>query len=70
MNLFNRNRCLSLIIMIIIGGLHWYSTILLTNKLETNLPIPDNNQLNGLFLGLLISFLLWIVKCYTIKIEK
>ena len=54
---FNRNRYLSLVIMIIGGILGWYSTILMTNEVAENLPIPDKNQLIGVSIGIVLSFL-------------
>ena len=66
---FNRNRYLSLVIMIIGGILGWYSTILMTNEVVENLPIPDKNQLIGVSIGIVLSFLYWLKKCYTIQIR-
>ena len=66
---FNRNRYLSLVIMIIGGILGWYSTILMTNEVAENLPIPDKNQLIGVSIGIVFSFLYWLKKCYTIQIR-
>lgn len=66
---FNKNRYLSLVIMIIGGILGWYSTILMTNEVADNLPIPDKNQLIGVSIGIVLSFLYWLKKCYTIQIR-
>ena len=65
----NKNRYLSLVIMIIGGILGWYSTILMTNEVADNLPIPDKNQLIGVSIGIVLSFLYWLKKCYTIQIR-
>ena len=65
----NKNRYLSLVIMIIGGILGWYSTILMTNEVVENLPIPDKNQLIGVSIGIVLSFLYWLKKCYTIQIR-
>ncbi len=66
---FNRNRYFALVIMIISGILGWYSTILMTNNIECKLPIPDNNQIIGVVIGILISIFYWINRCYTIQIR-
>ena len=65
----NKNRYLSLVIMIIGGILGWYSTILMTNEVSENLPIPDKNQLIGVSIGIVLNFLYWLKKCYTIQIR-
>lgn len=66
---FNRNRYLSLLIMIMGGILSWYSIILMTNKLECNLPIPDNNQIIAVVIGVILSLFYWLKTCYTIQIR-
>ncbi len=66
---FNRNRYIALIIMIIGGILGWYSTILLTNEYEEQLPTPDENQIFALVFGILLSSLYWLKKCYNIKMK-
>ncbi len=65
----NKNRYFSLVIMIIGGILGWYSTILMTNEVTDNLPIPDKNQLVGVSIGIVLSILYWLKKCYTIQIR-
>ena len=66
---FNRNRYIALIIMITGGILGWYSTILMTNKIEDNLPRPDENQLFAVLIGIGLSILYWLKQCYNIEIK-
>ena len=66
---FNKNRYIALIIMIIGGILGWYSTILMTNKIEDNLPRPDENQLFAVLIGIGLSILYWLKQCYNIQIR-
>jgi len=68
-SVFNRNRYLSLVIMIIGGLLGWYSIILITNKITDKLPIPDKTQIWGFPFGIVLSFFIWLQRCYTIKIR-
>ena len=66
---FNKNRYIALVIMIFSGILGWYSTILLTNELNDELPKPDGNQLIAVCLGIFLSILYWLRQCYNIKIR-
>jgi len=67
MFIFNRNRYIALVSMLIISILIWYNTILLTNKYNQNkLPVPTGTQILGLFLGLLITLMYWLKQCMTI----
>ena len=66
---FNRNRYIALIIMIIGGILAWYSTILMTNESTNELPIPDSNQIFAVIIGIILSILYWLKKCYNIQIR-
>ena len=66
---FNRNRYIALIVMITGGILGWYSTILMTNKVEENLPRPDENQILAVLIGIVLSILYWLKKCYNIQIR-
>ena len=66
---FNNNRYIALLIMIIGGILGWYSTILMTNKFNNELPYPDYNQICAVFIGIILSILYWFKQCYNIQIR-
>ena len=66
---FNRNRYIALFIMILGGILGWYSTILMTNEITNELPEPDANQIFAVFIGIILSILYWLKKCYNIQIR-
>ena len=66
---FNRNRYIALFFMILGGILGWYSTILMTNESTNDLPKPDDNQIFALYLGIILSILYWLRKCYNIQIR-
>ena len=67
MFIFNTNRYIALIGMLIASALYWYNTILLTNDYsEGKIPVPNQTQIYGLLLGLVISFMYWLQKCMTI----
>ena len=66
MSVFNRNRYIGLVLILIISLLGWYSTILLTNKSTGPIPYPDRTQMFGLVIALLIGFAMWISECYII----
>jgi len=55
--------------MICSGILGWYSTILLTNEFNDELPKPDGNQLIAVCIGIILSILYWLRQCYNIKIR-
>ena len=42
---------------------------LLEDNVECKLPIPDNNQIIGVLIGVLISIFYWINRCYTIQVR-
>ncbi len=67
MFIFNRNRYIALIGMLVTATLYWYNTILLTNNYsDDKLPVPNKTQMYGLLLGLVISLMYWLQKCMTI----
>ena len=66
---FNRNRYIALFFMILGGILGWYSTILMTNESTNDLPKPDTNQIFAICLGIIMSLLYWLKKCYSIQIR-
>ncbi len=66
---FNRNRYIALFFMILGGILGWYSTILMTNESTDDLPKPDSNQIFAIFIGIILSILYWLKKCYNIQIR-
>ena len=69
MYIFNRNRYIALCLMMITAVLAWYTIILLTNEFDSNiLPVPNNKQIFGLFIGLFSTFIWWIQRCYEIKV--
>ena len=71
MSVFNRNRYIALVLMIIVSFIGWYTIILLTNDFDSNnLPVPNNDQLIGLCIGLFSTVVWWIQRCYQIKPRK
>lgn len=66
-SIFNNNRYICLVLNIIIGVLGWYNLILYTAS--DYLPMPDQNQYNGLCIVLVLSVLYWLRNCYTIKLQ-
>lgn len=71
MSVFNRNRYIALVLMIIVSFIGWYTIILLTNEFDSNnLPIPNNDQLIGLCIGLFTTVVWWVQRCYQIKPRK
>ena len=68
MSVFNRNRYIALVLMIIVSFIGWYTIILLTNDFDSNnLPVPNKDQLIGLCIGLFSTVVWWIQRCYQIK---
>ena len=68
MSVFNRNRYIALVLMIIVSFIGWYTIILLTNDFDSNnLPVPNKDQLTGLCIGLFSTVVWWIQRCYQIK---
>ena len=71
MSVFNRNRYIALVLMIIVSFIGWYTIILLTNDFDSNnLPVPNNDQLIGLCIGLFSTVVWWVQRCYQIKQRK
>jgi len=71
MSVFNRNRYIALVLMIIVSFIGWYTIILLTNDFDSNnLPVPNNDQLIGLCIGLFSTVVWWVQRCYQIKPRK
>ena len=71
MFIFNRNRYIALVGMLITATLYWYNTILLTNDYsDDRIPRPNKTQIYGLLLGLIISLMYWFQKCMTIIPNK
>ena len=71
MFIFNRNRYIALIGMLVTATLYWYNTILLTNDYsDDKLPRPNKTQIYGLLLGLIISLMYWFQKGMTIIPKK
>ena len=64
-NLFKKNRITALFIYILVSILGWYGLILMTNNVN-NFKV-SNSQKKGLLLSLLITFLIWLKNCLTIK---
>ena len=65
--IFNRNRILSLCLMIFSSVIGWYSLILFTNPCDSkNFPFPSKNQIYGLFFTIVIALQVWTQKCFTI----
>tara|TARA_B100000401_G_scaffold162914_1_gene108775 strand:- start:499 stop:723 length:225 start_codon:yes stop_codon:yes gene_type:complete len=68
MFVFNRNRYIAFISMLIVSILIWYNTILLTNDCDENsLPVPNQTQIMGLALGLFSTSIWWLKQCMTIN---
>ena len=71
MSVFNRNRYIALVLMIIVSFIGWYTIILLTNEFDSNnLPVPNKDQIIGLCIGLFTTVVWWIQRCYQIKPRK
>ena len=71
MSVFNRNRYIALVLIIIVSFIGWYTIILLTNDFDSNnLPVPNNDQLIGLCIGLFSTVVWWVQRCYQIKPRK
>ena len=71
MSVFTRNRYIAVVYMIIVSFIGWYTIILLTNDFDSNnLPVPNNDQLIGLCIGLFSTVVWWVQRCYQIKPRK
>jgi len=66
-HILNKNRYICLFITILMGVLAWYNLILFTSN--TYLPIPTNNQYNGLCVSIVLSVLYWLRQIYTIRLN-
>lgn len=68
-NIFNSHRINALILLLIGAVIWWYALLLMTNP-EHESPWPDKNQWIGLIIAVIIAFLSWISKCFTIIINN
>lgn len=64
-NIFNRHRITALILLLIGAVIWWYALLLMTNP-EHESTWPDKNQWIGLIIAVVIAFISWISKCFTI----
>ncbi len=64
-NIFNSHRINALILLLIGAVIWWYALLLMTNP-EHESPWPDKNQWIGLIIAVIIAFVSWISKCFTI----
>lgn len=64
-NIFNGHRINALILLLIGAVIWWYALLLMTNP-EHKSPWPDKNQWIGLIIAVVIAFVSWISKCFTI----
>ena len=64
-NIFNGHHINALILLLIGAVIWWYALLLMTN-LEHESPWPDKNQWIGLIIAVVIAFVSWISKCFTI----
>ena len=64
-NIFNGHRINALILLLIGAVIWWYALLLMTNP-EHESPWPDKNQWIGLIIAVVIAFVSWISKCFTI----
>ena len=70
MPVINRNRMIALGLMLFGWVLAWYTTILLTNNYVPGaLPHPDANQRLSLGIGMFITGLIWLNRCYTVQVR-
>jgi len=67
--IFSKNRIIALILLLICSLLSWFSLVLITNPIETNIKI-DKMQWIGLGFAIFIGIIAWIYKCLTIKTHK
>ncbi len=64
-NIFNGHRINALILLLIGAVIWWYALLLMTNP-EHESPWPDKNQWIGLIIAVVIAFVSWVSKCFTI----
>ena len=70
MSVFNRNIYISSVLMLIISLIGWYTLLLLTNDFDSDvLPIPNDDQIIGLVIGLFSTVVWWFQRCYQIKVR-
>jgi hypothetical protein len=70
MLVFNRNRKIALGLMLVGWVLAWYTMLLLTNDyVPSSLPLPDANQRLSLGIGVLITLLMWLNRCFTVQVR-
>ena len=64
-NIFNKHRINALILFLIGAIIWWYALILMTNPEHASFW-PDKNQWIGLLAAVIIAFIGWFSKCFTI----
>jgi predicted ABC-type exoprotein transport system permease subunit len=64
-NIINGHRINALILLLIGAVIWWYALLLMTNP-EHESPWPDKNQWIGLIIAVVIAFVSWVSKCFTI----
>ena len=70
MSVFNRNRYIALALMMITSLIGWYTILLLTNDFDSdNLPVPNDDQVIGLVIGLFSTLVWWVQRCYQVKVR-
>lgn len=70
MGVFNRNRYLALVLMMFTSLIGWYTLLLLTNDFDSDvLPVPNNDQVIGLCIGLFSTVVWWVQRCYQIQVR-
>ena len=71
MSVFNRNRYIALALMMITSLIGWYTILLLTNDFDSdNLPVPNDDQVIGLVIGLFSTLVWWFQRCYQVKVRS
>lgn len=71
MSVFNRNRYIALALMMIISLIGWYTLLLLTNDFDSDvLPVPNDDQVIGLVIGLFTTLVLWVQRCYQVQVRS
>ena len=64
-NIFGVHRINALILFLIAAVIWWYALLLMTNPKDGSVW-PDKNQWIGLIIAVIIGFVSWISKCFTI----
>ena len=71
MSVFNRNRYIALALMMLISLIGWYTLLLLTNDFDSDvLPVPNDDQVIGLVIGLFTTLVLWVQRCYQVQVRS